>query len=131
MAKLENEKEVDVDYITQKWAILSIFGVGITIAGIVVIFTRNFPFQVISFDLLLLIFLLCDYFFIKAGFPLQYSFVILYVYTILYFHKFITLQLYLGIIILAHGIIISIYGFVRVYQLNKHFWSELLDKFEI
>ncbi|MFX0138919.1 MAG: hypothetical protein ACFFDN_35085 [Candidatus Hodarchaeota archaeon] len=131
MFQSEKSGERDEDFITMKWAILAIMGLVIISIGVIVILTREMLYGAIVDDLAILIYILSDYSFIKFGFTSVNVFFILSVYTSNYFLEIMTKQFYFGLILCTVGEILSIMGFTRVYQLNKHFWSELLDKFEI
>ncbi|MFX0138397.1 MAG: hypothetical protein ACFFDN_32445 [Candidatus Hodarchaeota archaeon] len=128
MSKKEKKIQRGEDYITMKWAILAITGLGIITLGVIIIFTREILYKAIVDDFIFLIYLISDYFKIKFGFPQWEFFFILSVFTSNYFVEIMTKQLYIGLIICANGEFLSILGFIRVHKLNKHYWSKLLDK---
>ncbi|NVM05313.1 MAG: hypothetical protein HWN67_23550 [Candidatus Helarchaeota archaeon] len=131
MSKKEEKIQRGEDYITMKWAILAITGLGIIVIGLIIIFTRDILYNANVDDFAFLIYIISDYFNIKFGYPFLELFFVLSILTSNYFLEIMTKQLYFGLIICANGEILSILGFIRVHQLNKHYWSELLDKFEI
>lgn len=129
MSKKEEQIQRGEDYITMKWAILAITGLCIIFVGFIIISTRELSYKANVDDFGILIYVITDYFHIKFGYPSAELFFTLCVFTSNYFLEIMTKQLYFGLIICAKGEFFSILGFIRVYQLNKHYWSELLEKF--
>ena len=129
MSNKEKKVQRGKDYITMKWAILAITGLSITAIGAIIIFTREILYKSNVDDFAFLIYVISDYFHIKFGYPFLEFYFAFSIYTTNYFLEIMTKQLYLGLAICAKGEFLSILGFIQVYKLNKHFWSELLDKY--
>ncbi|MFX0138398.1 MAG: hypothetical protein ACFFDN_32450 [Candidatus Hodarchaeota archaeon] len=106
-------------YKINKWSITLIIGLNVVIAGIILIILSGIIYKGVIDDYIILIYMLSDYLYMKAGFSFEKLFILLCSAAYSNYQRAISTLLVIGIILCAVGQGITLFGFIQDYKITR------------
>lgn len=119
MEFLRKDEQKPIYYKINRWSVLAIIGLHVIIVGIIFIFVSRFIYRGVLDDYTILIYILSDYFNMKAGVSFEKCFILFCNVAYNNYQLAISTVLVIGIILCAIGQGITLLGFIKDHESHK------------
>ncbi|NVM05312.1 MAG: hypothetical protein HWN67_23545 [Candidatus Helarchaeota archaeon] len=117
----KKDQEKPIYYKINKWSVIAIIGLFVVIAGIISIILSRFIYRGVIDDYIILIYIVSDYFYMKAGFSFEKCFILFCTAAYNNYQMAISTLLLIGIILCVIGQGITLFGFIQDYRISRQY----------